>query len=72
MKTDIEEEIAAALTVRMERWQRTFKSIAQGKAQKGKCVCPEKCGEAAGELDHSNPDCPVAIYLKVARLLEED
>jgi hypothetical protein len=72
MKTNIDEEIAAALTVRAERWQRTFNSIARQKAKAGDCVCPEKCREDAGELRHSNPDCPVAIYLKVARLVRED
>jgi hypothetical protein len=72
MKTKIDEEIAAALTVRAERWQRTLSSIARQKAKAGDCVCPEKCGEDAGELQHSNPDCPVAIYLHIARLVMED
>jgi len=72
MKMNVDEEIAAALTVRMERWERTLLSIAQDKARGGDCVCPEKCGEDAGELQHSNPDCPVAIYLRIARLVMED
>jgi hypothetical protein len=69
MTPNIQEEIDAAVALRVERWQRTLMSIAREKARNGGCICPEKCGEDAGELDHRNPNCPVAIYLRIARLI---
>jgi len=69
MTSNIQEEIDAAVAMRAERWQRTLLSIARDKARDGQCICPDKCGENAGELDHRNPNCPVAIYLKIARLI---
>ncbi len=69
MTSNIQEEIDAAVAMRVERWQRTLLSIARQRARDGACICPEKCGEDAGELDHRNSECPVAIYLQIARLI---
>jgi hypothetical protein len=69
LKSNVQEEIDAAITLRVERWQRTLFSIARDMARDGGCICPDKCGEDAGELDHSNSNCPVAIYLNIARLI---
>jgi hypothetical protein len=69
MTSNMQEEIDGAVAMRAEGWQRTLLSIAREKARDGQCTCPNKCGENAGELDHRNSNCPVAIYLKIARLI---
>ena len=69
MTPNTQEEIDAAVAVHVERWQRTLMNIAKEKARNGGCICSEKCGEDAGELDHRDLNCPVAIYLRIARLI---
>lgn len=72
MKDKIQIEIDAAIKQKAEGWQRTFEALAEGAAKDGRCTCEEKQGPDASELQHENSDCPVAIYLKMARLMIED
>jgi hypothetical protein len=71
-KEALQEEIDAAIKQKVEGWERTFKALAEQAAKDGRCTCEEKQGAGASELQHDNFDCPVAIYLKMARLVIED
>lgn len=68
----MEEEIKAALRQKAEGWRRTYEAMAKHIAKGGRCTCGEKRGEEASEFDHTNTDCPVLIYLRMARLVVED
>jgi hypothetical protein len=66
---DIELEIKAAIRQKAEGWQRTYRAMAKGAS----CVCERRAGsDARDELQHGNYECPVAIYLRMARLVVED
>jgi hypothetical protein len=71
-KEALKEEIGAAIRQKAEGWERTFKALAEQAAKGGRCTCEEKQGARASELQHDNFDCPVAIYLKMGRLVIED
>jgi hypothetical protein len=68
----LRQEIAAAIQEKAEGWKRTFEGQAEHLAKDGRCTCPEKQEAGASEFDHFNMDCPVAIYLRMARLVVED
>ena len=67
---NLELEVEAGIRRHMEGWQRTLLSMAEG----ARCTCQVEGGkDAQDEMMHDNPvDCPVVIYLRMARLAVED
>jgi hypothetical protein len=54
-------------------WGRAFRAMAESQIKYGGgCLCRPACAPDADELAHTNMDCPVLIYLRLARLIVED
>jgi hypothetical protein len=46
--------------------------MAASVAERGGCQCEPPCPPDAGEMNHSEPDCPVLLYLRLSRLMQDE
>jgi len=65
-------EAKAAVVAFAEGWARTLKGMAASVAERGGCQCEPPCRPDAGEVNHSEPDCPVLLYLRLSRLMQDE
>jgi hypothetical protein len=61
-------EAAAAVSEFARGWERTLRTTAEEKVRKGGCTCVPSVPNA-NELSHTNFDCPVAVLLRIARMV---
>jgi hypothetical protein len=54
------------------RLQRRLTSLSDGLAKRGRCLCDPPAPAGAGELAHTNMDCPAGFALKIARVIADE